>query len=93
MQVTLALLSAVAASGAAAVAVPPLALPGPYTVECSNMEQDFTRLAPGEDVQLYWEGVPRADGTPRKPSDLLIDPADTASVTVNAPGDSSRRPT
>ena len=89
MQVTLALLTAVAASGAAAVAVPPLALPGPYTVECSNMEQDFTRLAPGEDVQLYWEGVARADGSPRKPSDLLVDPADTVTVTVNAPGDSN----
>jgi hypothetical protein len=89
MQVALALVTAGAVSGAAAVAMPPLALPGPYTVECSNVEQDFTRLAPGEDVQLYWEGVARADGTPRRPSDLLVDPTDTAAVTVNAPGDSS----
>jgi hypothetical protein len=70
-----------------AVAVPPLALPGPYAVECSNVMQDFTRLAPGEDVQLYWEGVPRADGTPRNPTDLLTDPANTPSVTVDVPND------
>jgi predicted dienelactone hydrolase len=74
-----------AAHGASSFALPPLPLPGPYAVECSNVTQDFTRLAPGEDVQLYWEGVPRSDGTPRRPADLLSDPANTASVTVNAP--------
>ena len=40
-----------------AVAVPPLPLPGPYAVECSNVAQDSSRLAPGESVELYWEGV------------------------------------
>src|SRR5664279_4703289 len=74
-----------AAHSAPSFALPPLPLPGPYTVECSNVTQDFTRLAPGEDVQLYWEGVPRSDGSARRPADLLSDPADTASVTVNAP--------
>jgi predicted dienelactone hydrolase len=67
---------------------PPLALPGPYAVECSNVAQDFDRRAPGEDVQLYWEGVPRANGTPRNTTDLLSEPANTLSVTVNAPNNS-----
>ena len=68
--------------------VPPLPLPGPHAVACSNVAQDFGRLAPGEDVELYWEGVRRADGTPRNATDLLADPANTLSVTVNAPNDS-----
>ena len=63
--VALTTLIAGAAQGAEASAVPPLPLPGPYAVACSNVAQDFNRLAPGEDVQLYWEGVPRANGTPR----------------------------
>src|SRR5438552_6619550 len=49
---------------AAEVVVPPLPLPGPYPVACSNVAQDFTRMAPGEDVQNIWEGVPRDDGAP-----------------------------
>ena len=40
--------------------VPPLPLPGPYAVACSNIVQDFSRLGAGEDVQGYWEGVRRA---------------------------------
>lgn len=67
--------------------LPPLALPGPYPVACSNVTQDFGRLAPGEDVQTYWEGVPRADGSPRYVTDLLSDAANTLSVVVNAPND------
>lgn len=78
-------LIAAAAQGAGSFAEPPLPLPGPYAVECSNVAQDFNRLAPGEDVQLYWEGVARGDGTPRNATDLLSDPANTLSVTVNAP--------
>ena len=78
-----------AAHGAGSFALPPLPLPGPYAVECSNVAQDFTRLAPGEDVQLYWEGVPRGDGTPRSPADLLSDPANTPSVVVSAPPDTN----
>ena len=31
-----------------ASSVPPLPLPGPYAVACSNVAQDFGRLAPGE---------------------------------------------
>jgi len=71
---------------AAALAVPALPLPGPYAVACSNVVQDFTRLPPGEDdVQAIWEGVPRADGTPRYITDLLADPANALAVTVRAP--------
>lgn len=66
---------------------PPLHLPGPYPVACSNVSQDFTRLAPGEDVQAYWEGVPRADGSQRYVTDLLSDAPNTLSVVVNAPND------
>src|SRR5438128_127910 len=47
----------------------PLGL-GPYPVGCSNVAQDFTRLAPGDDVQTYWEGVPR-NGNGRYITDLL----------------------
>ncbi len=71
-----------------ASSVPPLPLPGPHAVACSNVAQDFGRLAPGEDVELYWEGVRRADDTPRNAADLLTDPANTLSVTVNAPNNS-----
>ncbi len=71
-----------------ASSVPPLPLPGPHAVACSNVAQDFGRLAPGEDVELYWEGVRRADGTPRNATDLLTDPANTLSATVNAPNNS-----
>jgi predicted dienelactone hydrolase len=65
----------------------PLPLPGPYPVGCSNVTQDFSRVAPGEDVHAYWEGAPRDNGSPRMVTDLLSDPANTLDVTVNAPGD------
>jgi dienelactone hydrolase len=45
---------------------------GPYPVGCSSVEQDFTRLAPGENAQQYWEGIPAGDGRPRYVSDLLV---------------------
>ena len=67
--------------------VQPLPLPGPFAVACSNVSQDFTRLEPGEDVQNYWEGVPRSDGSSRYITDLLSDPSNTLSVNVNAPDD------
>ena len=40
-------------------------------------------MGAGEDVQAYWEAVPRGDGTPRYATDLLADPANTLAVTVN----------
>ena len=67
--------------------VPPRPLPGPNAVACSNVVQDFGRLKPGDDVQTYWEGVPRNDGSARYITDLLAEPANTLSTTVVAPDD------
>lgn len=69
--------------------VPPLPLPGPYAVACSNVVQDFSRVAPGADAPTYWEGGPSASGAPRYVTDLLADPAHTLSVTVTAPNDAN----
>ena len=69
-------------------ALAPLPLPGPYPVGCSNVAQDFNRVVPGDDVQSYWEGLPRSNGSPRAITDLLSDPANTLGVTVNAPNNS-----
>jgi predicted dienelactone hydrolase len=69
--------------------VQPLPLPGPYAVACSNIVQDFTRLAPGEDVTSYWSGIPSSSSTPRYVTDLLADPANTLIATVSAPQDSN----
>jgi predicted dienelactone hydrolase len=71
------------------VVVPPLPLPGPYAVACSNVVQDFSRLGAGEDVQSYWEGVPSDTGVPRYATDLLADPDNTLIATVTAPQDSN----
>jgi predicted dienelactone hydrolase len=79
---------AVGAAADPALVVPPLPLPGPYPVACSNVTQDFSRLAPGEDVQNYWEGVPRTNGTPRYVTDLLSDSTNTLQVSVAAPANS-----
>ena len=68
---------------------PPLTLPGPYSVACSNVAQDFTRVAPGGDPTAYWEGSPSAGGQPQYITQLLADPADSLTVTVTAPNDSN----
>jgi predicted dienelactone hydrolase len=68
-------------------AAPPLALQGPYSVACSNLAQDFTRLAPGETAEDYWEGLPSAGGTPRYATQLLSDSTNTLAVTVSVPND------
>ena len=69
--------------------VAPLTLPGPYAVGCSNVAQDFSRLAPGEVAADYWDGAPSASGAPRYATDLLADPANTLSVTVSAPNNAN----
>src|SRR5256714_13676184 len=69
--------------------VPPLALPGPFPVACSNVVQDFNRVGTGESASDYWEGIPRSSGGSRYVTDLLADPANTLSVAVTAPSDSS----
>ncbi len=71
------------------VVVQPLPLPGPFTVACSNVVQDFNRVAAGEDVTSYWEGAPSGDGTPRYATDLLADPGNTLIASVTAPQDSN----
>ena len=75
-----------AAAMAFATTLPPLPLPGPYPVACSNVAQDFSRVPPGADVEDYWDGMP-GNGTPRYATDLLSDPAHTPAVTVNVPND------
>lgn len=67
--------------------VPPLPLPGPFAVACSNIAQDFSRVVPSGEAKAYWEGTPSSNGAPRYVTDLLSEPANTLSVTVNAPND------
>ncbi|MEO8675461.1 MAG: hypothetical protein ABI569_07765 [Casimicrobiaceae bacterium] len=77
------------ASAGGTLVVPPRPIPGPYAVGCSDLAQDFTRVAPGEDVQDFWEGVPRGDGSPRYITNLLSDAGNTLAATVNVPADSA----
>jgi predicted dienelactone hydrolase len=83
------LLFAAVALAAAAHADPlaelaPLA-PGAYPVGCSNVEQDFTRVQPGETAQQYWEGFPA--GSERYVDQLLVDPAHVLRVDLSVPDD------
>ena len=50
--------------------------PGRFTVACSNIAQDVTRVAPGATPSDYWEGRPTND-QPHYISDILSSP-DTA---------------
>jgi hypothetical protein len=68
--------------------VPPLAAPGKFPVACSDVAQDFSRVLPGEDVQAYWEGVARDDGTPRYITSLLSEPASTITIPLRVPSNS-----
>jgi predicted dienelactone hydrolase len=86
----LALVAAIPAARSQSVSeVPPIALPGPFAVACSNVVQDFSRVGSGESASDYWEGIPRSNGGPRYVTDLLSDPANTLAVTVTAPSDGS----
>ncbi len=67
--------------------VQPLPLPGPYAVASSNIVQDFSRVAAGEDASSYWEGNAADNGTQRYVTDLLADPGNTLTATVAAPND------
>ena len=78
---------AFAAGAQPSLTVPPRVAPGKYPVACSNVAQDFARLLPGEDVQDYWEGVSRADGTPRYITSLLSEPAAAVNALVRVPAD------
>ena len=59
---------------------------GTYPVGCSNVEQDFSRVQPGESAQQYWQGFP-AGGGERYVSQLLVDPADALQVALPVPDD------
>jgi predicted dienelactone hydrolase len=70
-----------------ALALSPLAPPslvGKYPVACSNVEQDFTRLATGQSPPDYWEGNPNASGN-RYVTDLLVNPDKALTYTVKVP--------
>jgi predicted dienelactone hydrolase len=87
-----ALIAACAATVAAAAFAqqPPVAPPigaGPHPVACSNVEQDFTRVAPGVPVEAYWDGV-SSGGTTRYVTDLLVDAAHAFVVQRSLPNDS-----
>jgi len=71
------------------VVVPALPIAGPYAVACSNVAQDFSKVLPGDDVQEYWEGVPTTGAAQRYVTDLLADPANTLTVRLVAPRDTS----
>lgn len=60
--------------------------PGTYPVGCSNVEQDFSRVQPGESAQQYWQGFP-AGGRERYVSQLLVDPVDALQVALPIPDD------
>jgi Repeat of unknown function (DUF5648) len=63
------------------------ALPaGPYPVGCNNIQQDFSRVAPGESAQDYWEGTPNGS-TPRYVFRLLADPGNSMLLLLQVPDD------
>lgn len=74
---------AVAFAAHAVDAVPP-SLEGRFAVGCSNVEQDFSRLRPGESGPDYWEGNP-GPTAPRYVTDLLVDPAHALTYPVVVP--------
>ncbi len=76
------------ASADSLAVVPPLGS-GPYPVACNDVAQNFSKLAPGEDVEDYWEGVPRADGSPRYVTDLLSEASSSIVLSVSVPNDSN----
>src|SRR5438309_7052753 len=79
------LIAGVPARGDSMAVVDPLPS-GPYAVGCSNVEQDLSRLLPGESAKNYWEGVP-VDGRERYVTQLLSDPSDALVIDVSVPDD------
>ncbi len=69
------------------VVVQSLPLPGPYSVGCSNIVQDFSRVGTGESATDYWEGAATATALPRYVTNLLADAGNTLIANVNAPND------
>jgi len=63
--------------------VPPLPPVGGYAVGCSNLEQDFSRIPPGESADAYWIGLPS-----RFVTDLLVDPVRSLTYQQTFPNNS-----
>lgn len=59
-------------------------LSGKYPVGCSNVEQDFSRVAAGAAASDYWEGNPLSDGS-HYVTELLLSPANVLSYLVKVP--------
>lgn len=57
---------------------------GKYPVGCSNVEQDFSRIAAGAAASDYWEGNPLADGS-HYVTELLVSPANVLTYPVRVP--------
>jgi len=57
---------------------------GPHRAACTSVEQDFSRLQPGESANDYWSGVPSA-GRARYITDLLTDTGARHNFTVTVP--------
>ena len=57
--------------------------PGRYPVGCSNVEQDFSRIAQGSNATAYWEG--RGGAGSGYITDLLVDPSHAFVVNVTLP--------
>ena len=60
--------------------------PGTFPVGCSNVEQDFSRLQPGDTAQQYWQGFPTGNQE-RYVDQLLVDPADALRIDLSVPDD------
>lgn len=75
------------AEGASAQSViPPLPTSGPYPVGCTNVEQDLSRVAPGETASMYWRGLASGDKV-RYVDQLLLSPGNALGSTFTVPGD------
>lgn len=57
---------------------------GKYPVGCSNVEQDFSRIAAGAAASDYWEGNPLADGS-HYVNELFVSPANALTYPVRVP--------
>ena len=68
--------------------VPPIPAGGPYPVACSNIEQDFSRVAPGSSAEDYWRGLTTEESEHYVVS-LLSSRQDALVATFVAPDDAS----
>jgi predicted dienelactone hydrolase len=71
-----------AIAGADSLAIVPPRSPGGYAVGCSDIAQDFSRIAPGATADNYWEGEQG-----RYVSSLLLEPAATFTADITPPDD------